>query len=69
MCRLSGCPVDANIELKKHGRGSLDHRCNANSGIIFVKLVDNSVVKLESDIVCIETISEIVRYSDGVRKK
>ena len=41
-------------ELKKHRRGSMDHRFDA----IFVKWVDSSVVQLATNIVGIETMSE-----------
>ena len=49
--RLQGCPLDANKDLMKNGRGAMDYRCNSNSGIMAVKLVDNSVVNLISNFV------------------
>ena len=69
--RLQGCPVSANKDLQKLGRGSMDHRCDANSGIVIVKLVDNSVVQLASNFIGIEPMSEIQRWckKEKVRKQ
>ena len=40
----------------------MDYRADNNSGIIVVKWVDNSVVQLVSNYVCIEPMSEISRW-------
>ena len=47
--RLQGCPLGASKNLAKKGRGSMDYHCDANSGLIIVKWVDNSVVQLASN--------------------
>ena len=60
--RLQGCPVSANKDLQKLRRGSMDHRYNANSGIVIVKWVDNSVVQLASKFIGIVPMSEIQRW-------
>ena len=41
--RLQGCPLEASKSLAKKGQGTMDHCCDANSGLIIVKWVDNSV--------------------------
>ena len=68
--RLQGCPLDANKDLMKNGRGAMDYRCNSNSGIMAVKLVDNSVVNLVSNFVWVEPIGELERWcgKEKVRK-
>ena len=69
--RLQQCPIDTSKDLQKLGRGSMDYRCDANSGIIIVKWVDNSVVQLTSNFIGIEPMSEITRWckKEKVRKQ
>ncbi|XP_065055887.1 piggyBac transposable element-derived protein 2-like isoform X2 [Rhopilema esculentum] len=61
--RLQGCPLQSNKDLEKNGRGSMDYRVDANSGIIVVKWVDNSTVLLVSNYVGVEQIGAIERWS------
>ena len=63
--RLSNCEIDNNKSLQKLGRVAMDCRADNNSGIIVVKWVENSVVQLVSNYVCIEPMSEI---QDGIKK-
>ena len=59
MKRLQDCPLDANKDLMKNGRGATDYRCDSNWGIMSVKLVDNSVVNLASNFVGVEPIEGV----------
>ena len=56
--RLHGCPLAANKDLEKQGRGSMDYRTDNNSGIIITKWVDNSTMQLISNFVGIEPWSK-----------
>ena len=45
--RLRGCPLQTKKELKKSGRGSVDFRSDADSGIIVAKWLDNKLNQWE----------------------
>ena len=68
--RLHNCPLTANKDLEKQGRGFMDFRTNNNSGIIITKWVDNSAMQLTSNFVGVEPLEEIERWSkqDKARK-
>ena len=67
---MRGCPLDANKDLMKNGRGTMDYRCDSNSGITAVKLVDNNVITLTSNLVGVESVGELRRWrgKEKVRK-
>ena len=52
--RLRCCPLHANKDLIKDARGAMDYRCDAKSGIMAVKWVDNGVVDLALNFVGVE---------------
>ena len=58
---LQGCPLDANKDLMKNGRSTIDYCCDRNSGIMAKKWVNYSMVNLASNYVGVEQI-------EGVRK-
>ena len=60
--RLRRCPLDANKDLMKNGRGAMDYFCDSNSGIMAVKCVDNSIVNLASNFGGVEPIGELERW-------
>ena len=68
--RLRDCPLDANKDLMKNGRGAMDYHSDSNSGIMAVKWVDNSVVNLVSNFVGVEPIRKLKRWcgKEKVRK-
>ena len=59
--RLRGCPLDANKDLIKNVRGTMNYRSDSNSGIMTVKWIDNSMVNLASNFVGVESIGELER--------
>ena len=63
--RLHNCPLKANKDLEKEGRGSMDYTIakNNNSCIIIAKWVDNSTMQLVSNCVGIEPVVSIQRWS------
>ena len=67
---LRGCPLDANKDLMKNGRGTMDYCCDSNSGIIAVKWVDNGVINVASNFVGVEPIGKLERWcgKEKVRK-
>ena len=67
--RLKNCPLMAQRDLKKQGRGAIDYRVKTNSNIIAVKWYDNKTVKLISSFVGIDPIAEISRYDHSVHEK
>ena len=67
--RLKNCPLMAQRDLKKQGRGAIDYRVKTNSNIIAVKWYDNKTVKLISSFVGIDPIAEISRYDCSVHEK
>ena len=66
--RLQGCPLGASKNLAKKGRGSMDYHCDANSGLIIVKWVDNSVVQLASNYVGVEPVGSIDRLCQSAKE-
>ena len=61
--RLQGCPLQSNKDLEREGRGAMDYKVDANSGIVVVKWVDNSSVLLISNYVGIELLGVIQRWN------
>ena len=61
--RLQGCPLEASKSLAKKGQGTMDHCCDANSGLIIVKWVDNSVFSL---LLTMLVLSQLALLIDGV---
>ena len=60
---LQGCPLQSNKDLEREGRGAMDYRVDANSGIMVVKWVDNCSVLLISNYVGMESLGAIQRWS------
>ena len=60
--RLHNCPLTANKDLEKQGRGSMDYRTDNNSGVIITKRLDNSTMELTSNFIGIEPLGEIERW-------
>ena len=56
---LQGCPLDANKDLMKNGRSTIDYCCDRNSGIMAKKWVNYSVVNLASNYVGVEQIEGV----------
>ena len=61
--RLHNCPLKANKDIEKEGRGSMDYRTDNNSCIIIAKWVDNSTMQLVSNFVGIEPVGSIQRWN------
>ena len=68
MARLKNCPLIADSDLKKKGRGSFDHRLKANRDIIVVKWFDNKAVHFVSSYAEVEPI-HAVRHCDRSTKQ
>ena len=58
---LKNCPLMAEKNLKKQGRGAIDYRVETNSNLIVVKWYDNKAITLISSFVGIGPIAEISR--------
>ena len=69
--RLQGCALNADKDLKRKGRGSLDYKSDMNSGIIVAKWYDNNAVHIASNFVGIEPMGTMERWSpqDKERKE
>ena len=67
--RLKVCPVDKDSVLKKKGRGTYAQVVDFNFGITAVTWVDDSVVKLASNLVGIEPMDTIERWDKTEKKK
>ncbi len=67
--RLQGCLLQTNNELKKMGRGSLDYKSDANSGVIVAKWCDNNAVHAASNFVGIEPQGSVQRWSSEAKEK
>ena len=59
---LQGCPLDANKDLMRNGRSTIDYCCDRNSGIMAKKWVNYSVVNLASNYVGVGQIGELERW-------
>ena len=68
---LQGCALNADKDLKRKGRGSLDYKSDMNSGIIVAKWYDNNAVHIASNFVGIEPMGTMERWSpqDKERKE
>jgi hypothetical protein len=67
--RLKKCPLKKTKELESDGRGSVDYRSDANSGIIIVKWLDNGPVHLVSTFVGVEPMAAVERWSKQHKKR
>ena len=57
--RLADCPLAANKDLERQGRGALDYRADSNSGIIAANWIDNKTVQVASNYIGIEPMGII----------
>ena len=60
--RLTGCPLLSEKELKKNGRGSVDHHLTRNGSITAVRWYDNLAMNLVSSFVGREPLDRGKRY-------
>ena len=67
--RLRGCPLQTKKELKKSGRGSLDFRSDADSGIIVAKWLDNKPVHIASNFVGVEPMGTVERWCQKSKER
>ena len=67
--RLQGCPLASDKEMKKEGRGSVDFKCDMNSGLIVSKWYDNSSVHLASNFVGVEPMMQVSRWCSKEKAK
>ena len=61
--RLADCPLAANKDLERQGRGALDYKVDSNSGIIAAKWVDNKAVQVASNYIGVEPVGTLMRWS------
>lgn len=61
--RMGRCPLTAETELKKCGRGSCDWRVETNSNTALVRWYDRKVINLVSSYSAVEPMGECRRYS------
>ena len=61
--RLADCPLAANKDLERQGRGALDYMVDSNSGIITTEWVDNKTVQVASNYTGIEPMGTINQWS------
>ena len=61
--RQQGCPLQSSKDLEREGRGAMDYKVDANSGIMVVKWVDDSSVLLISIYVGIKPLAVMKRWS------
>ena len=61
--QLADCPLAANKDLERQGRGALDYRVDSNSGIIAAYWIDNKTVQVASNYTGIEPVGIIKRWS------
>ena len=66
--RTKGCPLPADKDLKKRGRGLSDYRVDANSGISITKWYDNKSVQMISNY-CDPSSRTTVKRWDRKEKK
>ena len=68
MNRIKCCPLQANKDLEKLGRGALDYRTDSNSGLAVAKWLDNKVVLVASNYIGIEPMGTITRWDKSENK-
>lgn len=68
MNRIKCCPLQANKDLEKLGRGALDYRTDSNSGLVVAKWLDNKVVLVASNYIGIEPMGTISRWDKSENK-
>ena len=66
--RLKGCPLPAEKELKKKGRGAHSYKTDANSGITVTKWFDNKCIQLVSTNCNPQSVSVVKRWSRAEKK-
>ncbi|CAK8678001.1 unnamed protein product [Clavelina lepadiformis] len=67
--RLKGCTLKTDKELKQHGRGSLDYKCDDTEGVSIVKWCDNKAVHLISTYCSIDPADKCKRWSVAEKKR
>ena len=67
--RMKNCPLLAEKDLKKKGRGAFDYRLDVDSNIIAVCWFDNKSVNLVSSFAGVEPTHSVTRYDQSQRKK
>lgn len=67
--RLRGCPLKADKQLAKSGRGSYDQKVDDDKKIAIIKWYDNRAVVLASSYVASEPVTTIKRYSKAEKKR
>lgn len=67
--RLRNCPLKNEKELKKEGRGALDHKTDVKAGITVVRWIDNKVVTLASSFMGVEPMGSVKRYDRKEKTK
>ena len=59
---MKNCPLSAEKDLKKKGRGAFDYRLDVDSNIIAVRWFDNKSVNLVSSFAGVEPTHSVTRY-------
>ena len=66
--RIAKCPLKTNKEMQKEGRGAMDYRVDANTGLRIIKWLDNGPVHLASTYEWKDPMSEIERFDSTTKK-
>ena len=66
--RLENCPLLCDKDLKNCGRGSLDYRVDANSGLIVLKWNNNKPVHVTSSYATNEIVKDVQRFDRATKK-
>ena len=66
--RLNGCPLSADKDLKKEGRGAFVYRTDVNSGLHVMKWYDNKCVNVTSTFSGVKASSTVKRW-DSKKKE
>lgn len=66
--RIQGCPLQSNKDMTKAGRGAIDYKSDAESGIVVVKWLDNNTVHIASNCVGVEPLGTIERWCPAEKK-
>ena len=67
--RIQGCPLQTNKDMNKAGRGAIDFKSDAESGIVVVKWLDNNAVHIASNYVGVEPLGAVERWSPTEKKR
>ena len=66
--RIAKFPLKTNKEMQKEGRGAMDYRVDANTGLRIIKWLDNGPVHLASTYEWKDPMSEIERFDSTTKK-